>query len=394
MSRPAPAPVETLPRSVLAVGAASLLMTFGEELWKRFLPKYLEALGAPVTAIGAYGTLRDTLDGLYQYPGGWIADHLGRRRALEIFIALAAVGYLILALAPTWPVALLGVVLMMEWGASANPALFAVIGDALAHGKRVAGFTLQSMLRRAPILIAPIIGGTLMAARGVESGVRIALLITIVLAAATLAVVRFVPPTPPTDAPDHSIHHVWRHFPPALRRLLASDVLVRFAEGMVDVLLVLYATNVVGIGVAQFGILISVQVGTSLLVYLPAMRLGRLIGQKALVTLTFIAFAAFPLAVVTASSFQWLLVAFVIGGLREIGEPARKALIVDLADPRLRARSVGLYYLIRSLSISPAGVLGAFLWIAAPSLPFVIATGVGLVATLVFVVTVRPHEAV
>ncbi len=393
MSRPTPVPVESLPKGVVAVGVASLLMTFGEELWKRFVPKYLEALGAPVTAIGAYGTIRDTLDGLYQYPGGWIADHLGRRRALQIFIGVAAAGYLLLALAPTWQVALLGVVLMMAWCASANPALFAVIGDALARGKRISGFTLQSMLRRAPILIAPIAGGALMAARGVESGVRLALLATIALAAMTLAVLRFVPPTPPTEAPDHTIDHVWRHFPPALSRLLASDVLVRFAEGMVDVLLVIYATNVVGIGVAQFGVLISVQVGTSLLIYLPAMRLGRAIGQKALVTLTFIAFAAFPLAVVTANSFEWLLVAFVIGGLREIGEPARKAMIVDLADPRMRARSVGLYYLIRSLSIAPAGVLGAFLWLAAPSLPFVIAAGVGLLAAIVFVVTVRPHEA-
>ena len=33
-----------------------------------------------------------------------------------------------------------------------------------------------------------------------------------------------------------------------------------------------------------------------------------------------------------------LLLAFVVGGLREIGEPARKALIVDLAEPSLRAR--------------------------------------------------------
>ena len=33
------------------------------------------------------------------------------------------------------------------------------------------------------------------------------------------------------------------------------------------------------------------------------------------------------------------VLAFVIGGLREIGEPARKALIVDLAEPHLRARS-------------------------------------------------------
>jgi hypothetical protein len=45
--------------------------------------------------------------------------------------------------------------------------------------------------------------------------------------------------------------------------------------------------------------------------------------------------------------------AFIIGGLREIGEPARKAMIVDLAEPEVRARTVGLYYLMRSLAITP-----------------------------------------
>src|SRR5688500_14595737 len=75
-----------LERSVVAVSLAMLLMALGEELWKRFMPKYLEALGAPVLAVGLYGTARDFLDGVYQYPGGWIADRLGRRNALTIFV--------------------------------------------------------------------------------------------------------------------------------------------------------------------------------------------------------------------------------------------------------------------------------------------------------------------
>ena len=53
-------------------------MSCGEELWKRFFPKYLESLGAPVTAVGFYGTLRDFVDGAYQYPGGWLTDRFGR----------------------------------------------------------------------------------------------------------------------------------------------------------------------------------------------------------------------------------------------------------------------------------------------------------------------------
>jgi hypothetical protein len=65
------------------------------------------------------------------------------------------------------------------------------------------------------------------------------------------------------------------------------------------------------------------------------------------------------LALVAAHSLAGLVAAFVVGGLREIGEPARKALILDLVRPDVRARGGGLYYLLRSLAIAPAATVGA-----------------------------------
>ncbi|HSD72242.1 MAG TPA: MFS transporter, partial [Thermoanaerobaculia bacterium] len=87
--------------NLVAVAAAMFLLALGENLWKSFVPKYLQALGAPVIAIGLYGTLRDFVDGAYQYPGGWIADRWGRRRALLLFVGLASIGYVIYAVAPS-----------------------------------------------------------------------------------------------------------------------------------------------------------------------------------------------------------------------------------------------------------------------------------------------------
>src|SRR5215216_3621445 len=120
-----------LERNTTAVVGAMFLMALGENLWRRFLPKYLEALGAPMVAIGAYGSTEDLLDGLYQYPGGWVADRHGRRRALLLFVSLAAVGYAVVAAATTWPVVILGLAFVMCWTSMASPTLFAVVGDAL-----------------------------------------------------------------------------------------------------------------------------------------------------------------------------------------------------------------------------------------------------------------------
>src|SRR6185295_365297 len=137
-----------LERNTLAVVVAMFLMALGENLWRRFLPKYLEALGAPILAIGAYGSTENFLDAIYQYPGGWIGDRFGRRAALLCFVALAGIGYAVVAAAPTWPFVLAGMALVMAWSSMASPTLFAVVGDALPSRSRALGFSVQAILRR------------------------------------------------------------------------------------------------------------------------------------------------------------------------------------------------------------------------------------------------------
>src|SRR5215217_1535120 len=356
--------------NVVVVSAAMFLMGLGENFWRRFLPKYLEALGAPVTAIGLFGTTEDLLDGVYQYPGGWVADRYGRRHALLLFVALAAAGYALLFAAASWRFVFLGLVFVMAWTSMASPTLFAVIGDALPRERRTMGFTVQSVLRRVPIAVAPTLGGLAIAAYGIRAGVRLGLVISVVLATVTLAVAARVRIPVVADEAPTGVRGVWRSLPSPLRWLLLSDVFIRTCEGMVGVFLVLYAIDVVGISAPQFGALIAVQSVTAILSYFPAARLADRTGRKPFVIATFVAFSLFPLAVVLSGSFTWLLAAFVVGGLRELGEPARKALIVDLARPGLRARSIGLYYLVRSVTIAPAAFVGGLLWKVAPALPF------------------------
>src|SRR5262245_56493975 len=181
--------VLALEKNLVAVSVAMFLLALGEQLWKRFLPKYLEALGAPIRAIGLFGTCENVVDGLYQYPGGWIADRYGRRHALLLFVALATIGYVIYWAAPSWPFVFAGLVLAMAWSSLASPTLFAVVGDALPRERRAVGFTVQSILRRIPIVIAPTLGGLAIAAHGVRGGVHVGLVVTIALALITLAVV-------------------------------------------------------------------------------------------------------------------------------------------------------------------------------------------------------------
>jgi MFS family permease len=243
-----------------------------------------------------------------------------------------------------------------------------------------------------PVVIAPLAGGLLISRLGIINGIRTSLVITLVLAAVTLLLVRMITLTARASE-KINIKGVWATFHSELKRLLVSDVIIRTCEGMTGVLIILYVTNVQHRSVATFGMLVAIQMITSIVIYIPAGKIADRIGRKPFVITTFICFALFPLAVIFASSFILLVFAFVIGGLREIGEPSRKAMIVDFAEENVRARSVGLYYLIRSLSISPAAAIGGLLWKIAPEVPFVIAGIIGLIGTLVFAMTVEERYA-
>lgn len=382
----------SLERNVSIASAAVFLLGLGEELWKKFLPKYLESLGASTPVIGLFGTAENFFDAIYQYPGGWLADRLGRRRAFLVFVLLATAGYLVYLLSPSWPFLFLGLAFAMAWQSMASPAIFAIIADSLPPDRRAMGFTVQSILKRVPIIIAPMLGGALIARLGMANGIHTGLVITLALAVVTLLLVSRIN-IEVKVARLINIRGVWQSFHGPLKRLLISDIIIRTCEGMSGVLTILYVTNVHGLSAVRYGALIAIQMTTSILIYIPAGKIADRVGRKPFVILTFVSFALFPLAVVIASSFSLLVFAFIIGGLREIGEPARKAMIVDFAEEGVRARSVGLYYLVRSLSITPAAVVGGLLWKISPEVPFVTAALIGIAGTIVFSMTVEERFA-
>lgn len=382
----------SLERNVSIASAAVFLLGLGEELWKKFLPKYLETLGASTPVIGLFGTVENFFDAIYQYPGGWLADRLGRRHAFLVFVLLATAGYTVYLLSPSWPFLFLALALVMAWQSMASPAIFAIIADSLPPERRAMGFTVQSILKRVPIIIAPMIGGALIARYGIVIGIHTGIVITLGLAVVTLLLVSRIN-IEVKAARLINIRGVWRSFHAALKRLLISDIIIRTCEGMSGVLTILYVTNVHGLSALRYGSLVAVQMTTSILVYIPAGKIADRIGRKPFVILTFVSFALFPLAIVMASSFALLVLAFIIGGLREIGEPARKAMIVDFAREDVRARSVGLYYLVRGLSITPAAVFGGILWKVSPEVPFVTAAVIGIIGTIVFAMTVEERFA-
>jgi len=102
------------------------------------------------------------------------------------------------------------------------------------------------------------------------------------------------------------------------------------------------------------------------------------------VLITFGFFTLFPVVLLASRTFGMLALAFVVRGLKEFGEPTRKALIMDLAPEDAKALTFGTYYLVRDVIVSLAAFSSAFLWNVSPATNFLVAAGCGAIGTAWF----------
>jgi MFS family permease len=143
----------------------------------------------------------------------------------------------------------------------------------------------------------------------------------------------------------------------------------------------------------EFGVLTAIEMATAVLCYIPVAALADRGEKKPFVLATFVFFTVFPAALWFAQSFAWLVPVFVLRGLKEFGEPTRKALILDLAPADRRAAAFGLYYLARDVIVSIAAFGGAFLWQRSPALNFAAACACGVAGTMSFALRGRSTPA-
>ena len=381
-----------LRRNTSLLLVALVLAGTGEKLWLGFAPKYIETLGGGILIIGLFDALQTFLGAIYAYPGGWLTDHWGQRRSLLLFSLISIAGYILVLLWQSWLALLLGSFLFLAWSALSLPATLSVIATSLQSHRHTMGVGVQSMIRRVPMMLGPLLGGWLLTRFGWTDGVRYALSLCIAMSLLTLAFQWFMfEPDKKASTQNNNSNDattsflgVVKTFTPALRELLVSDILIRFCERIPYAFIILWAMDHGGITAQQFGYLVTFEMVTAMLCYIPVAHLADKYGRRPFVLITFIFFTLFPVTLLWAHDFKWLALAFVVRGLKEFGEPARKALIIGEATPEFRARTYGAYYLIRDCTVTSGSFLGAWLWSVSPSANFIGAAVCGALGTIWF----------
>jgi len=176
-----------LRRNTSLLLVALLLAGTGEKLWLGFAPKYIETLGGSILVIGLFDALQTFLGAIYAYPGGWLTDHWGQRKSLLLFSAISIAGYILVLVWPSWLALLLGSFLFLAWSALSLPATFSVIATSLQSSRHTMGVGVQSMIRRVPMMLGPLLGGWLLTHFGWTDGVRYALALCITMSLLTAA---------------------------------------------------------------------------------------------------------------------------------------------------------------------------------------------------------------
>src|SRR5207244_1470682 len=179
-----------LKRNLVIILVAIFVIGTGEELWMRFVPKYLQTLGASVFIIGLYDALRTLVSALYAYPVGLLADRWGHRLAFITFNLVSITGYALVLLIPHWSAVIAGMFLFLSWTCFSLPATFSLVGATVAANRYSMGIGVQMVIKRVPIMVAPLMGGILIDRFGVIPGVRVALIISILLTGATFIALR------------------------------------------------------------------------------------------------------------------------------------------------------------------------------------------------------------
>ena len=385
-----------LKRNLAILLVAILLIGAGEELWMRFVPKYLQTLGASALVIGLYDAIRTLLGAIYAYPGGVVVDRWGHRQAFLIFNIVSIIGYGIVLLVPHWGAVLAGMFLFLSWSCFSLPATFSLVAASLAANRYAMGIGVQAVIKRVPIMIAPIFGGILIDRFGLVNGVRIGLVMSILFSGATIFVQRRLrdEPSKEVSKPERwNFIRTLKGFDEPIRRLLLSDILVRFCERLPYAWVVIFAMDYVGVTAKEVGVLTLIEVLTASLCILPTSYFADKTQREPFVLLTFVMFTLFPISLFMSRNFNMLAIAFFIRGLKEFGDTSRKAVIVSHAEPERRGQTVGTYYLVRDVIVSLGAFIGAWLWYRSPALNFLAAAAFGVAGTLFYFRTMRRLRA-
>jgi len=353
----------TVPRTVWALGAVSLLMDLSSELVHALLPVYMTVvLGASMIAVGIVEGIAEATASIVKVFSGALSDRMARRKPLVVLgYALAMASKPLFPLATSVPLVLAARFMdRIGKGIRGSPR-DALIADVTPEGQRGAAFGLRQALDTIGAFLGPLAAIGLMLL--LASDVRTVLWFAVIPAVIAVAVLVLWVREPETHATTRnplsraSLREFDAHFWLVVA-IGAVMTLARFSEAF----LVIRAQGL-GVALALVPVVLVVMNIVYTAVAYPAGVAADRGHRKALLAWGLAALIASDLALASASSIALLFAGIALWGLHMgLTQGLLSTLIADAAPEKLRGTAFGVFHFVSGAALLAASLIAGWLW--------------------------------
>jgi MFS family permease len=379
---------------LLPVYVPTALLAFGQGLLIPTLPVYAESFGVSYfqvsLAVGAaaIGTL------VADVPAGMLLGRLGRKRAMLIGTSMVAISTLLIGLAQAFPELVLyrflaGVGTAL-WGISRH----AYITDVVPVAERGRSIAVFGGINRIGVFAGPALGGLIGAALGLNWPFFFASFMGIVATVLSFFVIRETGAA--TTLPQRRMRwqlvgNMFKTHGPDLAAAGIAQTFAQMIRAGRQLIIPLYASSVLGLGVAEIGIIVSAGAIVDMLLFVPAGvimdRFGRKWASVPSFTIMALGMAMIPL---TTGYWSLMAAAILIGFGNGLGSGTMMTLGADLAPPGATGEFLGLWRLIGDTGAAGGPMaVGALADLIGLSLTALVLSGVGLASAAILAALVR-----
>lgn len=382
-----------------------VLMDIAMETPVPYYQPYVEALGGKEfpMALGIIGFFNFLAMAVVAFPGGYLADKYGRRWLITTMTFGLAFSYVFFAFAPSWHFILIGATIQ-GLCLIYQPALFAMVQDSLPPERRGVGSSLIQMIHGTFNTPGPVIGGLLLLAFGLITGMRVVyvfVMVLFVLAAVWRLRLKetvvnaepirfryFVSSYP--QAFKECCVNVWKVVPRSILWLFAVQIMFMFANAQFNVINAIYAINQLGIPEELWWVTYIPLLITMVVASIPIGKAIDRIGPKIPLILGPVALAASALLFAQGNFFTVMISMCLNGLVFLLIMASAMTLTANVVEPENRGKVRGFLNFMGYIFQGTGMLLGNFFYDLYYPLPFYIAAGLAL--PMVIIIIFRVHE--
>ncbi len=361
-------------------------MDFGMEIPEPYYSYYVIALGGSAAIIGIIGFASSMALASVQFPGGYMADKYGRRWLVSTMTFGVGLAYIFYALAPTWPIVLLGS-MVLNICLIYQPALMAMVADSLPSKRRGMGFSIINLIMYVSTTPGPIVAGVLFLNFGLVTGMRVGYFLAVglfmVAAAFRLRLRETIKNPDKIDRKEllqsypNSLKEsvgIWNKVPRSMYFLFLANSVWMFIIAMIRPYVSVYAKYVLGLSELQWSMVLTVLFIAMILVALPIGKMVDKFGRKTPLLWANVCLALSMVLLVPGDFWKLFLVTIFEGAGMLLMMSAYNSLRADLVPKELRGKIIGFTNFVTYILMALGVLAGGFLYESvSPALPFLLA---------------------